>query len=211
MDYYVSDDEQLEVIKKWWQTNGGAIITGIFIGLAVILGWQYWTSFQSSRAEQAAAHYDGLLQAVAKQDFAQARQQGQVLQENFAHSTYAVLAALELARLAVEAGDNATAVKQLAVAIEQARQEEIKDIARLRLARVLLAEKRYNDAEARLNEINNAGFTAEREALRGDLYVARNDPGKARLAYQAALGASSDNALVQLKLDNLLAPATPKE
>jgi predicted negative regulator of RcsB-dependent stress response len=211
MDYYVSDDEQLEVIKKWWQANGGAIITGILIGLAVILGWQYWTAYRASRSEQAAAHYDTLLQAVAKQDFAQARQQGQVLQENFAHSTYAALAALELAKVAVEAGDNARAIQQLAIVIDQARQDEIKEIAKLRLARVLLAEKRYDDAEARLNALNNVGFTAEKEELKGDLYLARNDPGKARLAYQAALTNSSGNALVQMKLDNLPAPTASKE
>ena len=211
MDYYVSDDEQVEEIKKWWRDNAKAIIGGIAIGLAVVLGWQYWTAHRAARAERASAHYAALLQAVEKQDTALARQQGQVLLEDFPRSAYAVLASLELARLAVEAGDNAAAGQRLQWVIDHAGQTDIKDIARLRLVRVLLAENRYDDAAARLDEIDNQNLIAEREELRGDLYAARNEPAKARTAYQAALNAKAGNPLVRLKLDNLPAAEAPKE
>ena len=211
MDYYVSDDEQVEEIKKWWRDNAKSIIGGIAIGLAVVLGWQYWTAHKSTRAEVASAHYATLLQAVEKQDTAQAQQQGQVLLEDFPRSAYTVLASLELARLAAEAGDNATAGQRLHWIIDHAWQDDIKDIARLRLVRVLLAETRYDEAAARLNEIANPNLTAEQEELRGDLYLARNEPAKARAAYEAALGAKTANPLVQLKLDNLPATEASKE
>jgi predicted negative regulator of RcsB-dependent stress response len=211
VDYYVSDDEQVEAIKKWWQANATSIIGGIAIGLAVVLGWQYWTAHRTARAERASAHYAVLLQAVEKQDTAQAQQQGQVLLQDFPNSAYAVLASLELARLAAEAGDNATAGQRLQWVIDHARQADIKDIARLRLVRVLLAENRYDDAAARLDAIDNPNLTAEREELRGDLYAARNEPAKARVAYQAALSARAGNPLVRLKLDNLPVAEAPKE
>jgi predicted negative regulator of RcsB-dependent stress response len=207
MDYYVSDDEQVEALKKWWQANWGAIITGTLIGLAVVFGWQYWTSHRASWAEQASVHYHALLQAAEQQDLARALEQGQVLRTDYGNSAYTVLAALELARLAVAAADNTTAIQQLEWALKHARQDEIKDIARLRLVRLLLAEKRYDEAEARLDEVKNTAFTAEREELKGDLYMARNDPAKARQAYQAALAARSGDVLVQMKLDNLPPPA----
>ena len=211
MDYYVSDDEQVEAIKKWWQANAKAIFGGIAIGLAVVLGWQYWTAHRTARAEQASAHYAVLQQAVEKQDTALAQQQGQILLDDFPNSAYAVLASLELARQAAQAGDNATASQRLQWVIDHARQAEIKDIARLRLVRVLLAENRYDDAAARLNQIDNPNLTAEREELRGDLYAARNELAKARVAYQAALDAKAGNPLLRLKLDNLPAAEAPKE
>ena len=211
MDYYVSDDEQVEVIKKWWQANAKAIFGGIAIGLAVVLGWQYWTAHRTARAEQASVRYAALQQAVEKQDTALAQQQGQVLLEDFPNSAYAVLASLELARLAAQAGDNTTAGQRLQWVIDHARQAEIKDIARLRLVRVLLAENRYDDAAAHLDQIDNPNLTAEREELRGDLYAARNEPAKARAAYQKALDAKAGNPLLRLKLDNLPATEAPKE
>lgn len=202
MDPYASDDEQLESLKSWWKTNGLSVITGIVIGLAIVLGWQYWSSRQASQAEQAAQHYMALLQAVQRSDPDQTRQQFRVLRDDFADSAYAVLAALQLARLDVENNDKAAALEHLQWALDHTGQEEIKAIARLRLARVLLAEGRHADAEAQLDRIQ--GFTAEVEELRGDLYLARNEPDKARLAYQTALtAAGSGGALLQIKLDNL--------
>ncbi len=203
MDYYASEDELVEALRKWWQANGGAVAAGIVIGLAAIFGWQYWNSQRTARAEQASARYEALHQAVQQQDPAQARQQGQALREQFAGSPYAVLAALELARQAVESGDNTTAIQELQWALQQTDQETIKTIARLRLARVLLAEKHYAEAETRLNEIVAPEFAAERDELRGDLYLARNDPAGARTAYQAALAARGNNGFLQMKLDNL--------
>lgn len=203
MDYYETDDELVEALKKWWKANGAAVIAGILLGLAAIFGWRYWTSHQAAVTEQASAHYEALRQAAQKQDSAEVRRAGQALRENFGDSSYAVLAALELARQSVDAGDNAAAIRELEWVIRQARQESIKTIARLRLARVLLAEQRYADAEARLNEITDPEFTAEREELKGDLYLARNDPAQARTAYQAALAVKGADNWLQMKLDNL--------
>jgi predicted negative regulator of RcsB-dependent stress response len=207
MDHYVSEDEQVEAIKKWWKANGGAIIVGVVIGLLVIFGWRYWSSYRVNQAEQAALRYAALSQAVEDNDANQARQEGHVLMEDFSDSAYATLAALQLAKLAAQERDNATAIERLEWALEHARQEGIKDIVRLRLARVLLAEKRYDAAEELLNQVTGTGFTAELENLKGDLYVARNQLAKARAAYQTALGASGGNPMLQMKLENL-PPAT---
>ena len=210
MDPYVSENEQLEAIKNWWKANGGAIVTGIAIGLVVVLGWQYWNSHQVSQAEQASLRYDRLSQALERADNDQARRQAQALLEEYPSSIYAVLAALQLAGQAAQQGATADARARLEWVIDHTDQAELKTIARLRLARVLLAEGRYDDAEAQLKGIDDPSFIAEVEELKGDLYLARNEPDKARTAYQTALTTGRGGALVQLKLDNL-PPAKPKE
>ncbi len=203
MDHYVSEDEQVEAIKKWWKANGGAIIVGVVIGLLVIFGWQYWSSYRINQAEQAALRYAALSQGLEDNNANQVRQEGQILMEEFSDSAYATLAALQLAKLAAQERDNTTAIERLEWALEHAHQEGIKDIVRLRLARVLLAEKRYDGAEKLLDQVTGTSFTAELENLKGDLYVARNQLAKARAAYQAALGASGGNPMLQMKLENL--------
>ena len=96
MDHYVSEDEQVEAIKKWWKANGGAIIVGVVIGLLVIFGWQYWSSYRINQAEQAALRYAALSQGLEDNNANQVRQEGQILMEEFSDSTYATLAALQL-------------------------------------------------------------------------------------------------------------------
>lgn len=205
MEQY-TDDERVEDLKKWWKENGASIIAGIALGVIGIFGWQYWTTHRNAAAERASQAYDAFIGAVEKPDADQARQRGQALLADFPKSPYTALAALRLAKLALEGGDTATASQRLEWVTENAKLDELKDIARLRLARVLSAAGRPGDAEQRLAQVTTASLTAEREELRGDLALAANDPGKARNAYAAALAASGGGALLQLKLDNLTPP-----
>jgi predicted negative regulator of RcsB-dependent stress response len=211
MEPYVTEEQQVEALKKWWKANAGAVIIGVTIGLGVIFGWQYWRGYQQSQAEQASLQYETLSQALEKTDFQKVHEQGQVLLEQFPDSFYAALTAFKLARLAVEEGNTEAAIQQLQWVVEHADQEAIKDIARLRLARVLLAAGRNADAQARLDQLTSAKFASELEELKGDLYLALNEPAKARAAYQNALSAGSSNPLLQMKLDNLPASVASQE
>ncbi|MCB1826347.1 MAG: tetratricopeptide repeat protein, partial [Candidatus Competibacteraceae bacterium] len=205
MDQY-TDDERVEDLKKWWKENGASIIGGIALGLVAIFGWQYWNSYRATQAEAASQAYDIFVAATEKPDAEQARQQGQGLLTDFPHSAYAALTALRLAKLAMDSGDTAAASQRLEWVIGNAQLDEFKDIARLRLARVLFAAGRTEEAGKLLESVTTTTLMAERDELRGDLYLASNDAAKARTAYAAALAASGGNTLLQLKFDNLAPP-----
>lgn len=205
MEQY-TDDERVEDLKKWWQENGVSIIVGIALGVAAIFGWRYWVSHRDAQADQASLAYDAFIEAVEKPDTDQARQRGQGLLADFPNSAYAALATLRLAKLAVDNGDQATAIQQLQWVIDHAKLAELQDIARLRLARVLFAAGQLTEAEKALAHVNTASLTAEREELRGDLALAGNDLAKARTAYAAALAAGGASPLLRIKLDNLATP-----
>jgi predicted negative regulator of RcsB-dependent stress response len=205
-EHFASDDEQVEALKRWWKENGTGILVGIGIGVAGILGWQYWNSYVTGQAEQASLHYDALHEALRSEDTAKAREQAEILMDAYESASYATLAALMLARLAVEGGDNAAAAEHLEWVVDRTDQPEIAAIARLRLARVLLAEGKLDEAQGQLSQVDNPSFVAEAEELKGDIHAARNEPVKARAAYEAARvagGLSGDNRMLQLKLDNL--------
>lgn len=204
MDNY-TDEELVETIKKWWKDNGSSIIAGIAIGLVVIFGWRYWTSHRLEQAEAASLRYEVVQQNLERNNAAEARQQAQELFDDYAGSPYAALAALQLADVAVSENQLPAAVEQLQWLIDQAEMAPIRDIARLRLARVLISQDQLDAAENQLAAVENTDFNAELEELRGDLYLAKEQPEQARTAYQAAISAGGDSFL-QLKLADLTPP-----
>jgi len=128
--------------------------------------------------------------------------------EQFPRTTYAAMAALVSAKAHFQGGDLKTAHAQLAWVAENAKDEALQDIARLRLASVMLDEKAHDDALKLLDAKHGAAFDAQYLATRGDILVAQGKKEEAGNAYKAALEKADakdagQRAYIQLRLDAL--------
>jgi predicted negative regulator of RcsB-dependent stress response len=205
---YDSDTEQLEALKRWWKTNGRAVLVGLGLGLAGMLAWTYWRNYTAAQAEKASRRYDQVVALVEAQDYPQAESHGSRLIEEFPESGYAGLASLLLAKAAFQAKEDlGLAKRHLQWAIDHAQGLEVPHIARLRLARVLLHEEAYAEAMALLDDIEPARFVAPYAEVRGDILSAQGNHEAARAAYQKALAAlppfGANRDRVQLKINDL--------
>lgn len=209
MDHH--EDEQLEALTRWLKKNGPGVLTGIGLGLAVVVGWNTWQGYQASQQEQASALFEAVNQAVNSRDVGELQLRSEALLDDYSDTTYADLARLMLARAYLEQDDEDAAVTYLQQVID-GDDAELQDIARLRLARILISQERLDQAQIQIDAVNSINFSAEQDELRGDLFVARNEPERARDAYQAALaalGESPNRTLLEMKLDGL--PASSRE
>jgi len=204
VNVHLSEEEQVEALKKWWKENGKSVVAGVVIGLAGVFGWQAWTQKQQATAEQASALFEQMNRSLAMGAAAQAEQQAKSIIQDYQGTTYAVFAAFELARIKVEQGDSAAARAQLQWALDKADDNSLKQIARLRMARLLLSDGDADGAAASLAGAPADGYKAELAELRGDIAVAKGDLAAARQAYQEALDArTGSTSVVQMKLDDL--------
>jgi predicted negative regulator of RcsB-dependent stress response len=94
------------------------------------------------------------------------------------------------AKYEYENGDVESAIMHLRWASENATETDVRHVASLRLARILIAEEKYEEAETVLLAEHPAGFTAGYEELKGDLYAARGETAQARIAYDKAINAA---------------------
>lgn len=212
MESYRTEEEQVEALKKWWRENGSSTLLAIALGLALVFGWQAWRDNSVAKQEAASAVYQNLLAAVqgnngemSTEQTATAKHLIGTLREDYAGSAYASYAALFEARFAVAEKDYAAAEQALRAVIDANATEELVQIATLRLARVLAADGRSDDALALLSA-NPTGFGAAFAEARGDIHLLAGNQDLAREAYEQAQAEGGDgmrNPLLAMKLAEL--------
>lgn len=207
-DHY-DDIEQSEAVKKWLRDNGSSIVLGAVVGLGGIFGWQYWQDREASQAANAAASYNLLLQDEASLDLDVFASEVGQLKADYQSSPYATLGALQVASKALEAGDLDQAEKELRYAAENAKPPAVATIARLRLARILIAAERPEEVLTLLEAADVTGFEPAAAEVRGDALVRLGRLAEARNAYEDALaaGATGLGGSLQMKLNDLPAGA----
>jgi predicted negative regulator of RcsB-dependent stress response len=206
--YDLEEQEQLESLKAWWKENGNLVLTTLSLVLVVLAAWQAWNYYQRNQAVQASALYAAVQKAAGANDLKQVRESAGAILEQYPRTAYAAMAALVSAKAHFQGGDLKTAHAQLAWVAENAKDEALQDIARLRLASVMLDEKAYDDALKTLDAKHGAAFDAPFLAARGDVLVAQGKKDEARAAYKAAVDKTDakDTGLrgsIQLRLDAL--------
>lgn len=207
VDEYLTDEERLEMAKKWWVENYKSILAGALIAVVVVGGWRYWQYRTTTRSQAAAALFDQLAGSMAKHDQDGAMKAGKEIMDKYDDTPYAAHAALALAQLQASTGKPADGEQMLDWVIKNAKDDGLKLLARLRLARVKLA---MGDAQAALDTLNGAdagGFAPLFDDLRGDAYAKLGKNDEARASYQKALDAWTDTlgdrSLIQMKLEGL--------
>ena len=203
-----SEQEQIDAIKAWWKENGRVITVGLVLGLGGVFGWSYWQSSATAKAERASVVYEAMVNWAMARNYAQSNELADTLMRDFSTSSYGALAGLVRANNAFADNHPDEARGFLQWVIENARREELKNIARLRGARLAADSQEYDTALSMLDAATDpAHFLGAYEELRGDIMVAQNDPERAINHYLNALqtqgGSDSQQARIQMKLNNL--------
>lgn len=211
MEIYTTEEQQVEAIKKWWHDNKWSVIGGIAIGVSALWGGRAWLENQNIYTEAASATYQLMLEQISQGKNEDAATQGAQLLGQFSDTAYASLAALTMAKIKHEGGDAAAASAHLRWALDNTADDAVRHEARLRLARIMLAGAKYDDALSMLNGVDTGTYESTYEELKGDVYLAMGKPESARSAFTRALASTSPEergrALLQMKLDNLGQPA----
>jgi predicted negative regulator of RcsB-dependent stress response len=206
--YDLEEQEQLATFKAWWKDHGNTVVTAAIAVLLAVAAWNGWIWYQRTQAAHAGALYDTLQKAARANDAKATRDAAGAILENYPRTAYAPLAALTSAKVHFQAGDLKTARAQLTWVLEHARNAQVRDIARLRLANVLLDDGAPDEALKVLQDKPDPAFEALFAAQRGDVLVTQKKLAEARAAYSAALDKADekDAALrepLRLKLDAL--------
>jgi len=197
-----SEAEQMERAKGWLKTNGIWIIAGIALGAGGLGAWHWYQDRRTAQAETASARYEELVDAFTRNDKPRGMTLLEQLNREYAWTPYASLGTLIAARVQVEANELDKAAAGLKSVMDNAKDDELKMVARLRLARVQSAQGKYDDALATLQVENSGEFAPRIADTRGDVLLAKGDRPGALKEYLAARS-SEDNGRIDFELLDL--------
>jgi predicted negative regulator of RcsB-dependent stress response len=207
MAYDLEEQEQLEAIKAWWRQYGNLIVSAVLAVAVGVAGWQGWRYYRYQQSTGASTLYGQLEVAARENDAKRVRDIAAEIVDRYGSTPYGGLAALASAKAAFTTGDLAAAESQLRWAASHAKEQEHRDVARLRLAGVLLDEKKPDDALKALEEKPVDTYAPLYADMRGDILVAQGKKAEAAAQYRAALEklepSSAYRQVVEVKLDAL--------
>lgn len=194
-----NEQEQWELAKQKFRELWIYVVGGVAIGLAGLGGWNWWKERRVTQAETASARYEELIQAYGRNDATRGATLLDTLKNEYAWTPYPALGSLIAARVQVEANELDKAGATLRFVMDNAHDDEVKLIARLRLARVLSAQGKHDDALALL-KVEDAGSFAPRLAdTRGDVLLAKGDRDGALREYLAARTAPNTEGTIDVE------------
>lgn len=208
MNYCHDEQESITRLKLWW-VQWGSIVTWIALAMLIIaVAWNIWNFWQRREAKYAAVLYDQVQQAVHLGDKAMVNRIAVDMEKRYGGTAYAQLTALTAAKELYAVGDTIGAKMQLQWATKYAKNSEFRQLAKLRLASLLLDEQAYEQGLALLAEPESDQFIGIVADGRGDLLAATGKHEEARVAYKRALNLLPQNdiafrQLIEFKLDEL--------
>jgi predicted negative regulator of RcsB-dependent stress response len=221
---HLSEEEQLEVLKRWWKEYGMVVVGAVVAAIVIYFAWTAWQDKQRVKSETASAQYESLTKllnaqpgkALSEADRATAEHIAGELKDKNGSSLYAQSATFFLAKLAVDAGNLDKAVKELQWILAAKPDLATAQLAHVRLARVLVAKESYADALAQLNDVPSKAFASEYSEVRGDILKAQGNRAAALTAYEKAIAdadpSQQEHSMVlQMKADELKVPTVVAE
>lgn len=196
----MTEEEQIESMKKWWNRYGN-IITIIFsVVLLIMAGYRYWTWHHDKVTQQASIAYENMMVAFSNQNNKGVKSYANELIANYQNTVYADVAHLTLAKLYVAKNKLKEAKDELKKVADSSKMKELQQIAKIRFARLLASEKEYKDALNELNTMSSSVYLPVINELKGDIYGETGQYQEALKAYHLALDESKNNGMGNLFL-----------
>jgi predicted negative regulator of RcsB-dependent stress response len=182
----LSEQEQWERLKGWVRSNGPQVLILVAVMLLGWYGWKWWQGRGTAEALAAGAAYQKILATFDEGKPVEAVAQIEALRSEHPDSPYVGAADMVAARVYVEDNQLDKAAAQLKRVAESAKDEKLRPVAQLRLARVQSAMGQYDAALATLGTRTLGAHEAARLEVRGDVLLAKGDRAAALADYEAA-------------------------
>tara|TARA_A100001388_G_scaffold184151_1_gene138145 strand:- start:532 stop:1152 length:621 start_codon:yes stop_codon:yes gene_type:complete len=184
MNNYSSDEEKL---ISWFQENYKNILLGIILGLGIGFSYNYYNDMQSNTQFEISLKYEQAITAYNNNEDNLILALSDELTKEYPTNTYTTMSNLYAAKIYYINGNLEKSKNKLRQIIDNQNDKDLKSIATIRLARLLISEGKYNDAEIMIKKHGNHNTNLLSIELLGDISLAKNQLVQAKSYYMKLL------------------------
>lgn len=208
MDEFLSEKEQIQYIREWWQENRSYILTALIIVIGGITGNNTWKSSVIEKQLSASSLYESLAVEISENNLEAGKMIADQISEDYSDTVYYEKAKLAMAYFYMSQSRDEDAANSLRNILSKSSDSELSLIAEMRLAKIMLYQKKYQEVIDMLKGNIGHAFETKYSELLGDAYFGLEEFDKAEFAYMAALKNSVqaqivDASLIQMKINDL--------
>lgn len=208
MDEFLSEKEQIQYIREWWQENRSYILTALIIVIGGITGNNAWKSSVIEKQLSASSLYESLAVEISENNLEAGKMIADQISEDYSDTVYYEKAKLAMAYFYMSQSRDEDAANSLRNILSKSSDSELSLIAEMRLAKIMLYQKKYQEVIDMLKGNIGHAFETKYSELLGDAYFGLEEFDKAEFAYMAALKNSVqaqivDASLIQMKINDL--------
>jgi len=208
VDEFLSEKEQIQYIREWWQENRSYILTALIIVIGGITGNNAWKSSIIEKQLSASSLYESLAVEISENNLEAGEMIADQISEDYSDTVYYEKAKLAMAYFYMSQSRDEDAANSLRNILSKSTDSELSLIAEIRLAKIMLYQKKYQEVIDMLKINTGHAFETKYSELLGDAYFGLEEFDKAEFAYMAALKNTNqaqivDASLVQMKINDL--------
>ncbi len=208
MDEFLSEKEQIQYIREWWQENRSYILTALIIVIGGVTGNNAWKSSVTEKQLSASSLYESLAVEISENNLEAGEMIADQISEDYSDTVYYEKAKLAMAYFYMSQSRDEDAANSLRNILSKSSDSELSLIAEMRLAKIMLYQKKYQEVIDMLKGNIGHAFETKYSELLGDAYFGLEEFDKAEFAYMAALKNTNqaqivDASLIQMKINDL--------
>ena len=208
MDEFLSEKEQIQYIREWWQENRSYILTALIIVIGGITGNNAWKSSIIEKQLSASSLYESLAVEISENNLEAGEIITDQISEDYSDTVYYEKAKLAMAYFYMSQSRDEDAANSLRSILSKSSDSELSLIAEMRLAKIMLYQKKYQEVIDMLKGNTGHAFETKYSELLGDAYFGLEEFDKAEFAYMTALQNTNqvqivDASLIQMKINDL--------
>ena len=201
MSVYMTEAEQIAIFKNWWKRYQNMITFSLAAVLLVFSGFKYWNYYAAKNMQEASVTYEQMMIALSQKNQVGIQSYANKLINDHANTVYADTARLTLAKEYVKSEQYEPSIVMLKQVADHSHVVPLAEVARLRIARILLEQKKYSAALEQLNKVSSLYYSAVRDQIFGDVYFAMGKKQQAISYYEQALKAFKANGITNVFLE----------